>query len=136
MLVKMETLNICNNKYYPLDLVNSIFEPLIGFDYKKCNNYTTIMIDRDAVNEQNVNLTYKLLHYLKVNNSVVIDSYLPPAPRNDKIHTYEFLIYKQKCCMENIDFVTREDFKLKQFVKKYHLKLVGSVKFKTSRILA
>ena len=141
LTVKIKDLNVCNDEYYKLNEVDSIFEPLVGFNYSPCKNYTTIMIDTDAIDDLNPFQTYLYLHMLKINNSIILNPYVPPAPYvavnsslDTKIHTYEFLLFEQTHEMKHLAFMTRANFNLKKFVKKHSLKLVGTLKFKTSKI--
>ena len=131
LTVKITTTNLCDT-FYPLNMVNSNFEPLIGYNYSSHKNYTIIMIDNNAVNLLNPFLSYTFLHFLKVNNTVVLNKYLPPAPKNNKIHNYTFLLYQQKYSIPNISPIIRENFNLTQFVKKYHLKLKATLNFQTA----
>jgi phosphatidylethanolamine-binding protein (PEBP) family uncharacterized protein len=132
--LKIATTDIRDNCYYPLHAVNSRFPPLVGYNYKPSKNYTIIMIDKDSVNPQIPTTSYVLLHWLVINNSIVINEYWHPDPRNFKIHTYEFLIYTQSKPLTITTPVIRENFCLTQFAEEHGLKLVASIQFQTSKL--
>ena len=65
MIVKILSLNLENNKYYNYNDINSMFIPLIGYNYDKNSIYTHIIADLNAVNLENGK--YIFLHYLSNN---------------------------------------------------------------------
>ena len=93
--VKIKTKLIKNGGYYDYEDVNYLYEPLIIFDYSKKCNYTTIIVDMNAVNVETGG-RYMFLHMIKANNNEIINKYLPPYPPiGSGVHTYKIFICEQ-----------------------------------------
>ncbi len=133
MIVKLGSLDLQNFAEYKYECVNSPCEPLIGFCYNRRKIYTTVIVDLNAVDVENIGQRYIFLHMIKINNSELVNEYLPPLPPiGSGVHKYSILLFEQTRFLQ-IEKQVRENFNLKEFMSKNGLVLVDYFIFKTSR---
>ena len=132
MILKILTKTIKDCHTYDYDVVKSPYLPLIIYDFRYEYTYCIMIVDLDAVDIQN-NGRYILLHYLTINNSENLVTYIPPRPpKNSGIHRYVVSIFRQRYAL-NIESPEREDFKINLFIKNNDLCLLDNFIFMTSR---
>jgi phosphatidylethanolamine-binding protein (PEBP) family uncharacterized protein len=130
---------IKNKEKLPLKEVQS--KPNVIFNKPANKYYTYILVDPDAPYRNEP--TYKhVLHWLVVNVSndektqTIVDKFRPsspPAPRNQgesNEHRYFFYLFEQPSLIE-VPEQKRMKFNLDQFIRKYKLKPIRSVMYRT-----
>lgn len=100
----------------------------IKFNYGENKFYTTLMVDANAVN---TNQMKYFLHMLKINNDQNIIKYMKPTPPpGSGTHLYHIYVYEQDGLIDmGSENFPRANFDLDLFVKSHRLVEVGHFKY-------
>jgi large subunit ribosomal protein L35 len=104
-------------------------EPTVDFLKTSGKSYTIMMVDPDAPSALDPRFRY-FLHWLIVDNVVLIDRYMGPSPpKNSGEHRYYTCVLEQDHLIGSIPEFMRPNFNVVEFVRNNGMKLIGCSKF-------
>lgn len=128
--VFIDNIRVQNNVYIPLAHTQSL--PKIDLKAPKNKYYAMMMIDPDAPAPANSSPGGSFLHWLAINNNVIVPFTPPAPPKGSGVHRYYIYVFEQPAPINLSGPIPRQNFLAKKFVDFYKLKLVNSIMFKTS----